>query len=145
MTTKPLCLSPGRRRRAGDPFRSVVAYLRRRGETVIACIVVSPRPCRSCPTTRCRSTSSSPTGACPMAAVSTCCRRRSTGPAGPQSLIMMTGHFEESDLTPEAGKRRGVVVVNKPFSLGALYRLAGPGSGRQARRGCGNDLRSCCR
>jgi DNA-binding response OmpR family regulator len=43
----------------------------------------------------------------------------------PQSLIMMTGHFEESDLTPEL-QAASVVVVNKPFSLGALYRQLGP-------------------
>ena len=43
----------------------------------------------------------------------------------PQSLIMMTGHFEESDLTPDL-QAAGVVVVNKPFSLGALYRQLGP-------------------
>jgi hypothetical protein len=38
---------------------------------------------------------------------------------------MMTGHFEESDLTPEL-QAASVVVVNKPFSLGALYRQLGP-------------------
>ena len=42
----------------------------------------------------------------------------------PQSLIMMTGHFEESDLTPDL-QVAGVIVVNKPFSLGALYRQLG--------------------
>ena len=46
-------------------------------------------------------------------------------PCRPQSLIMMTGHFEESDLTPEL-QEANVVVVNKPFSLGALYRQLGP-------------------
>ena len=43
----------------------------------------------------------------------------------PQSLIMMTGHFEESDLTPDL-QQAGVIIVNKPFSLGALYRQLGP-------------------
>jgi len=38
---------------------------------------------------------------------------------------MMTGHFEESDLTPEL-QAASVVVVNKPFSLSALYRQLGP-------------------
>ena len=42
----------------------------------------------------------------------------------PQALIMMTGHFEESDLSPEL-QEASVVVVNKPFSLGALYRQLG--------------------
>lgn len=45
-------------------------------------------------------------------------------PCRPQALIMMTGHFEESDLTPDL-QGAGVVVVNKPFSLGALYRQLG--------------------
>ncbi|MPZ34783.1 MAG: response regulator [Rhodospirillales bacterium] len=46
-------------------------------------------------------------------------------PCRPHSLIMMTGHFEESDLTPDL-QAAGVVIVHKPFSLGALYRQLGP-------------------
>lgn len=42
----------------------------------------------------------------------------------PQSLILMTGHFEESDLTSDL-QEAGVIIVNKPFSLGALYRQLG--------------------
>jgi DNA-binding response OmpR family regulator len=102
----------------------VVAYLRRRGETVIA--------------------ASSFTGAMQILADETMpidiliTDGRMPDGSGidllqaalgrsrrPQSLIMMTGHFEESDLTPEL-QAASVVVVNKPFSLGALYRQLGP-------------------
>lgn len=45
-------------------------------------------------------------------------------PGGPRAFILMTGHFEESDLTAELQAAR-VKVVFKPFSLAALYREAG--------------------
>jgi len=45
-------------------------------------------------------------------------------PGGMQALILMTGHFEESDLPAEL-QEAGVVVVYKPFSLAALYREMG--------------------
>ena len=44
----------------------------------------------------------------------------------------MTGHFEESDLSADL-KEAGVVVVYKPFSLGALYRqLTSPGAAKRS-------------
>jgi DNA-binding response OmpR family regulator len=43
---------------------------------------------------------------------------------GPHVLIMMTGHFEESDLSADL-QEAGVIIVYKPFSLGALYREMG--------------------
>ena len=46
-------------------------------------------------------------------------------PGGPHALILMTGHFEESDLSADL-QEAGVVVVYKPFSLSALYREVGP-------------------
>lgn len=42
-------------------------------------------------------------------------------PGGPRALILMTGHFEESDLTADL-QDAAVVVIYKPFSLAALYR-----------------------
>jgi CheY-like chemotaxis protein len=42
-------------------------------------------------------------------------------PGGPRALILMTGHFEESDLDADL-QDAGVVVIYKPFSLAALYR-----------------------
>jgi CheY-like chemotaxis protein len=52
-------------------------------------------------------------------------------PCSPHTLILMTGHFEESDLSADL-QDAGVVVVYKPFSLSALYRemaAAGPAHG----------------
>lgn len=43
---------------------------------------------------------------------------------GPRALILMTGHFEESDLTADLREAR-VTVIYKPFSLAALYREVG--------------------
>ena len=43
---------------------------------------------------------------------------------GPQLLVMMTGHFEKSDLSDDL-REAGVVIVYKPFSLGSLYRELG--------------------
>ncbi len=45
-------------------------------------------------------------------------------PGCPHTLILMTGHFEESDL-PATLQDAGVVVVYKPFSLSTLYREMG--------------------
>jgi len=45
-------------------------------------------------------------------------------PGGPHAFILMTGHFEESDLTADLVEA-GVVVMHKPFSLSALYRQVG--------------------
>ncbi|MDP2331914.1 MAG: response regulator [Reyranella sp.] len=45
-------------------------------------------------------------------------------PAGPHAFILMTGHFEESDLTVEL-QEAGVIVIHKPFSLSALHREVG--------------------
>ena len=46
-------------------------------------------------------------------------------PGGPHELILMTGHFYESDLSADL-KEAGVIVVYKPFSLGTLYRELTP-------------------
>jgi DNA-binding response OmpR family regulator len=101
----------------------VTAYLRRRGETVVtassfteAMQVLSDE---TVPIDILITDGRMPDGSgidLLQAALGRSCR--------PQSLIMMTGHFEESDLTPEL--QASVVVVNKPFSLGALYRQLGP-------------------
>src|SRR5215204_4163349 len=42
-------------------------------------------------------------------------------PGGPRAFILMTGHFEESDLSDDL-QAAGVVVIYKPFSLAAMYR-----------------------
>ena len=42
----------------------------------------------------------------------------------PRVFILMTGHFDESDLTADL-QDAGVVVIYKPFSLAALYRAIG--------------------
>lgn len=42
----------------------------------------------------------------------------------PRVFILMTGHFDESDLTADL-QDAGVVVVYKPFSLAALFRAVG--------------------
>lgn len=42
----------------------------------------------------------------------------------PRVFILMTGHFDENDLTADL-QDAGVVVVYKPFSLAALYRAVG--------------------
>lgn len=39
-------------------------------------------------------------------------------------FILMTGHFDENDLTADL-QDAGVVVIYKPFSLAALYRAVG--------------------
>lgn len=43
---------------------------------------------------------------------------------GPRAFILMTGHFEESDLSADL-QEAGVVVIYKPFSLAAMYREVG--------------------
>ena len=101
----------------------VVAYLRRRGETVVAAAsfteamrVLSDE---TVPIDILITDGRMPDGSgidLLQAALGRACR--------PQSLIMMTGHFEESDLTADL-QEAGVIVVNKPFSLGALYRQLG--------------------
>jgi DNA-binding response OmpR family regulator len=45
-------------------------------------------------------------------------------PDGPRAFILITGHFDESDLTADLHDA-GVVVVYKPFSLANLYRQIG--------------------
>ena len=42
----------------------------------------------------------------------------------PRVFILMTGHFDASDLTADL-QEAGVVVVYKPFSIAALYRAIG--------------------
>ena len=101
----------------------VVAYLRRRGETVVAAacfteamqIVSDDSATIDILITDGRMPDGSGIDLL-QAALGRACR--------PQSLIMMTGHFEESDLTPDL-QEAGVIIVNKPFSLGALYRQLG--------------------
>ena len=101
----------------------VVAYLRRRGETVVAAssfteamqIVSDDSAAIDILITDGRMPDGSGIDLL-QSALGRACR--------PQSLIMMTGHFEESDLTPDL-QEAGVIVVNKPFSLGALYRQLG--------------------
>ena len=101
----------------------VVAYLRRRGETVVAAssfteamkIVSDDTVAIDILITDGRMPDGSGIDLL-QSALGRACR--------PQSLIMMTGHFEESDLTPDL-QEAGVIVVNKPFSLGALYRQLG--------------------
>ena len=102
----------------------VVAYLRRRGETVVAAssfteamqIVSDDTAAIDILITDGRMPDGSGIDLL-QSALGRACR--------PTSLIMMTGHFEESDLTPEL-QEAGVIVVNMPFSLGALYRQLGP-------------------
>lgn len=101
----------------------VVAYLRRRGETVVAAssfteamqIVSDDSAAIDILITDGRMPDGSGIDLL-QSALGRACR--------PQSLILMTGHFEESDLTPDL-QEAGVIVVNKPFSLGALYRQLG--------------------
>lgn len=101
----------------------VVAYLRRRGETVVAAssfteamqIVSDDSAAIDIIITDGRMPDGSGIDLL-QSALGRACR--------PQSLIMMTGHFEESDLTPDL-QEAGVIVVSKPFSLGALYRQLG--------------------
>jgi CheY-like chemotaxis protein len=102
----------------------VVAYLRRRGETVVAASsfteAMQVLADDTVPIDILITDGRMPDGSgidLLQAALGRSCR--------PQSLIMMTGHFEESDLTPEL-QEASVVVVNKPFSLGTLYRQLGP-------------------
>jgi CheY-like chemotaxis protein len=102
----------------------VVAYLRRRGETVVAASSFTEAmqilSDDTVPIDILITDGRMPDGSgidLLQAALGRRCR--------PQSLIMMTGHFEESDLTPDL-REANVVVVNKPFSLGALYRELGP-------------------
>jgi CheY-like chemotaxis protein len=45
-------------------------------------------------------------------------------PGGPRAFILMTGHFEESDLSADL-QEAGVVVIYKPFSLAVMYREVG--------------------
>jgi CheY-like chemotaxis protein len=45
-------------------------------------------------------------------------------PGGPRAFILMTGHFEETDLSADL-QEAGVIVIYKPFSLAALYRAVG--------------------
>jgi two-component system response regulator PilR (NtrC family) len=101
----------------------VVAYLRRRGETVVAAAsfteAMQTLSDDTVPIDILITDGRMPDGSgidLLKAALGRSCR--------PQSLIMMTGHFEESDLTPDL-KEAGVIIVNKPFSLGALYRELG--------------------
>lgn len=101
----------------------VVAYLRRRGETVVAAAsfteAMQVLSDETVPIDILITDGRMPDGSgidLLQFALGRACR--------PQSLIMMTGHFEESDLTPDL-QEAGVIVVNKPFSLGALYRQLG--------------------
>jgi CheY-like chemotaxis protein len=101
----------------------VVAYLRRRGETVVAAAsfteAMQVLSDETVPIDILITDGRMPDGSgidLLQSALGRACR--------PQSLIMMTGHFEESDLTPDL-QEAGVIVVNKPFSLGALYRQLG--------------------
>ena len=101
----------------------VVAYLRRRGETVVAAAsfteAMQVLSDATVPIDILITDGRMPDGSgidLLQSALGRACR--------PQSLIMMTGHFEESDLTPDL-QEAGVIVVNKPFSLGALYRQLG--------------------
>lgn len=101
----------------------VVAYLRRRGETVVAAASFTEAM-------QVLSDATVPIdilitdGRMPDGSGIDLLRSALGRPCRPQSLIMMTGHFEESDLTPDL-QEAGVIVVNKPFSLGALYRQLG--------------------
>ena len=102
----------------------VVAYLRRRGETVVAAAsfteAMQVLSDATVPIDILITDGRMPDGSgidLLQSALGRACR--------PQSLIMMTGHFEESDLTGDL-QEAGVIVVNKPFSLGALYRQLGP-------------------
>ena len=101
----------------------VVAYLRRRGETVVAAASFTEAM-------QVLSDTSVPIdilitdGRMPDGSGIDLLKSALGRASRPQSLIMMTGHFEESDLTPDL-QEAGVIIVNKPFSLGALYRELG--------------------
>jgi CheY-like chemotaxis protein len=101
----------------------VVAYLRRRGETVVAAASFTEAM-------QVLSDATVPIdilitdGRMPDGSGIDLLQSALGRPCRPQSLIMMTGHFEESDLTADL-QEAGVIVVNKPFSLGALYRQLG--------------------
>ena len=64
-------------------------------------------------------------------------------PGGPHAFILMTGHFEESDLTADL-REAGVVVIYKPFSLAALYRAGGRRLGRPLPDRAGIGARPRC-